>query len=325
MKATMRTTRYPAGRIALMVALGTVLGAPAGAQVVSKKPMPTPRMAAAAAVVNGRIYVIGGLSKQGGVLATVEEYDPATDAWATRAPMPTARGMLAAVAVAGTVYALGGRSGGVLSVVEAYDVKNDRWRSVAALPQGRWGLMAAEAAGKVVAIGGIKGTGAARQSVSSVDIFDPAKNTWSAGKQLPVAMQSAAAASHDGRIVVAGGRAGAGDAGSATNVVYFWRPEAGEWVKAPSLLETRTGAAAAVVGSRLIVVGGAAAGSPAVRLEMLDLAQPKSTWTRGPFTLSTPRTGHIAASVGGRLYVIGGATEQSTAGITGLVEEIVVR
>ena len=73
------------------------------------------------------------------------------------------------------------------------------------------------------------------------------------------------------------------------------------------------------------MVGGAAAGSPSLRLEMLELSQPTSKWTRSGVTLSAPRTGHVAASVGGKLYVIGGATEESAADITGLVEEITVR
>src|SRR6516165_12655563 len=59
-------------------------------------PMPTTRGAAAAGVVNGKIYVTGGVASLPGVnengihparaqnvLATVEEYDPATNSWRT--------------------------------------------------------------------------------------------------------------------------------------------------------------------------------------------------------------------------------------------------
>ncbi|MCH8289930.1 hypothetical protein IH992_02335 [Candidatus Poribacteria bacterium] len=48
-----------------------------------KADMPTHREDFAAGVVNGKIYVIGG--GHGGVFATVEEYDPATDTWAIKA------------------------------------------------------------------------------------------------------------------------------------------------------------------------------------------------------------------------------------------------
>jgi hypothetical protein len=42
---------------------------------------------------NGMIYAIGGRTNSGGLinLATVEEYNPTTNTWATRTSMPTAR------------------------------------------------------------------------------------------------------------------------------------------------------------------------------------------------------------------------------------------
>src|SRR5678816_1505497 len=65
-------------------------------------PMPIRRGAAAAATVNGKIYVVGGAALPAGqadgmvhpaqrhqVLGTVEEYDPATNSWRERRPMPT--------------------------------------------------------------------------------------------------------------------------------------------------------------------------------------------------------------------------------------------
>lgn len=307
--------------LALLVASVLLHVAPIAAQVISKNPMPTPRMGAGAAVVDGRIFVIGG-TNLASFLGTVEEYDSAKDTWATRASMPTARAMLAIVAVGGKIYALGGRSDKVLSVVEAYDVRTDRWTAVAPLPQPRWGLMAAEAAGKIFAIGGITGTGAARQSVSSVDVFDNATNAWTPGKQVPTSLQSAAIATHGGQIILAGGRAGAGNTGRATSVVHLYRPDASAWTVAPSLIEARTGAAAVVVGSKLVVVGGASAGTPSPHIEILELGSQR--WTRADIPLSPPRTGIVAASVGSKLYVIGGATEESLSGITGLVQEISV-
>src|SRR3954470_24995881 len=67
-------------------------------------PMPTKRGAAAAAALNGKIYVIGGASTMPGssetnihparrhmVLGTVEEYDPTTNTWRARSALPTPR------------------------------------------------------------------------------------------------------------------------------------------------------------------------------------------------------------------------------------------
>ena len=53
---------------------------------INKAPMPTDRDSFGVGVVNGVIYVIGGLAPAGAAptLNTVESYDPVTDRWATK-------------------------------------------------------------------------------------------------------------------------------------------------------------------------------------------------------------------------------------------------
>src|SRR6266436_3320026 len=53
-------------------------------------PMPTARQEVAVAVLDGRVFVIGGLGEASEPVATVEVYDPAADRWETRAPLPAA-------------------------------------------------------------------------------------------------------------------------------------------------------------------------------------------------------------------------------------------
>jgi N-acetylneuraminic acid mutarotase len=95
----------------------------------TKADMPTARLYLSTSAVNGKIYAIGGtgLACQGtgGPLWTVEEYDPATDTWATKAHMPTAKIAFSASAVDGKIYAIGGSFAGYPWVpaptVEEYD------------------------------------------------------------------------------------------------------------------------------------------------------------------------------------------------------------
>ncbi|MFZ5989825.1 MAG: S8 family serine peptidase, partial [Bacillota bacterium] len=54
-----------------------------------KSSMMIPRMAPSAAVVNGKIYVMGGVNPVLGSLGIVEEYDPLTDTWSLVESMPT--------------------------------------------------------------------------------------------------------------------------------------------------------------------------------------------------------------------------------------------
>jgi N-acetylneuraminic acid mutarotase len=70
--------------------------------------MPTPRVGVWAASLNGKVYVMGGLSWENVALKTVEEFDPKTNAWRPMADMPTARFILTAESTAGQVFAIGG-------------------------------------------------------------------------------------------------------------------------------------------------------------------------------------------------------------------------
>lgn len=71
--------------------------------------------------------------------ATLEVYDPAIDAWATKTPMPTARVGVGAGVVDRILYAVGGSDGvNVLNTVEAYDPATDSWTTVASIPTARY-------------------------------------------------------------------------------------------------------------------------------------------------------------------------------------------
>jgi N-acetylneuraminic acid mutarotase len=131
----------------------------------------------ATSVVNGKIYAIGGArSPSEAGFSTVQEYDPATDTWATKAPMPTRRmTFLAASAVNGIIYVIGGVSGSkVLSTVEAYDPTTDTWAKKTSMPRERTFLSTSAVNGKIYAIGGALG-GVGKSTVEEYDTgFVPA-------------------------------------------------------------------------------------------------------------------------------------------------------
>ncbi len=101
--------------------------------------MPTARFIPGSAVIDGKIYVIGGAPVAFGITAAVEEYDPATDTWTTRADMPTARQGVVAAAVDGIIYAIGGCEVDDRDspTVEAYDPATDTWTTKTDMPTAR--------------------------------------------------------------------------------------------------------------------------------------------------------------------------------------------
>jgi RNA polymerase sigma factor (sigma-70 family) len=118
---------------------------------VRKADMPTVRFTHSSAVVDGKIYCIGGSPNDENVVATVEEYDPKKDSWSKKTDMPTARGGLGVYEVNGKIYAIGGWEEDLIasSKVEEYDPVEDKWTKKEDMPTPRWCLSVCAVNGKV--------------------------------------------------------------------------------------------------------------------------------------------------------------------------------
>ena len=286
-----------------------------------KVSMPTPRMGSASAVVDGKIYIIGGYSKQG-ISSVVEEYDSHKNKWNQKASMITSRGMTSAVAVGKVIYVIGGRNeSGITNVVEAYDTVRDSWKKVKPMPTARWNHMVAEVDGLIYVIGGITGVGNRREAIDKVEIYDTAKDSWSSGIPMPKAKQGAAVNVNQEKIYILGGRFGAGDFGYATGSVEVYNKAQKTWDSASPMKKARTSPQAAIVDGKIFVIGGGFEGGLRDSIEVYNIAS--NTWD-SQLTMQKQRTGHSVATIGNKIYIIGGATEISLAGIVGTVEELIV-
>jgi N-acetylneuraminic acid mutarotase len=141
-------------------------------------PMPSPREHLGAAAIDGQLYVVGGRWSQGNV-ATLEVYDPATNAWASLPDMPTARGGFQAAAVNDLLYAGGGEAftggGCTFERAEVYDPAAATWARLPDMLSPRHGIAAVGLEGRLYIIGGATGAGARTLLTASdhIDIFTP--------------------------------------------------------------------------------------------------------------------------------------------------------
>ena len=155
-----------------------------------KRNMPTLRNSFATAVVDGKIYVIGGSihdNKLDRHVATglVEVYDPLTNRWEKRADMPTERGQTDAVVVGGKIYVLGGytwlRAPGLperfVRSIEEYNPKTDQWRKLPNMPMLKGWFATVVVDTEVYTIGGL-GLENERKRIGNVDVYNPSANTW---------------------------------------------------------------------------------------------------------------------------------------------------
>ena len=90
------------------------------------------------AVLDGKLYAVGGYGY--GMLASVERYDPVTNAWEAVAPLAVARDQPGVAVLDGKLYAAGGgrdENSAYLSSVEQYDAATNVWEGVAPMTSAR--------------------------------------------------------------------------------------------------------------------------------------------------------------------------------------------
>jgi N-acetylneuraminic acid mutarotase len=106
--------------------------------------LPNPRHHAATAVINGRIYYIGGQKGHDGALVAqsdVHVYDPGSNSWTPAASLPQPRNhaMSSTVVFRGRIVVMGGQSahGTSHSSVYAYNPATNSWATLNSLPVSR--------------------------------------------------------------------------------------------------------------------------------------------------------------------------------------------
>jgi N-acetylneuraminic acid mutarotase len=107
-------------------------------------PMPTPRNHLGAAVIAGKVHVVGGRVGGNMELTTHEIYDPAAGTWTAGPPVPTGRSGIAVVAHRGLIYVFGGEtSSRTFDDAERFDPTTGGWERLPPMPTARHGLGAA--------------------------------------------------------------------------------------------------------------------------------------------------------------------------------------
>ena len=181
---------------------------------VSLIPMPTARSMLGVAVVDGKIYAIGGISGTQNILGTNEVYDPETNTWTSKTPMPTPRYSFGIAVFQNKIYCIGGAThvksdGYVTNVNEVYDPSTDTWENRTSMPNPRSDLEATTVGNKIYLIGGLA-RGDPRMFIvknytSLNEVYDPSTDSWTTKTPIPNATAYYASAVVDDKIYVMGG------------------------------------------------------------------------------------------------------------------------
>lgn len=165
-------------------------------------PLPEPRGALAATVVDGRIIVAGGVGRDGEVVATTLVFDVETNGWEAGPQMVVQREHFAMTTAGGDVYAIAGRIGGIGNnhdTVEVLRGGTGEWDGAPSLQHSRGGIGAASVEGVPCVAGGEEPGGTIAPVECLVD------GAWEVIGELATPRHGLAVAAFAGRLHVVGG------------------------------------------------------------------------------------------------------------------------
>ena len=170
------------------------------------------------ALANGKVLAGGGTTTGSTPSATTEIYDPATGSWSATGSLTGAAGYtLFALLSSGKVLAT---NVGSNTSANIYDPAAGTWSAAGSYSANRNfnSFFVALPNGKAILGGGFSSGGSS--AVTSVDLYDPATNSWSATGPMNTARGAAGAGLlSNGKVLVAGGDVGGGGGGAGNTVL----------------------------------------------------------------------------------------------------------
>ena len=232
--------------------------------------MPARRYSFVAGVVNGKIYVLGGVTdverrgkKIRASVKTVDIFDPVANIWKKHADAKVTRNFMGGVVVNGKFYLMGGSpntSGNELKSTDVYDPAADAWAKGPAMIQERGDTPSASALnGKIYIFGGfLREQGVGRDprvnDIKITEELDPAANVWTKKADMPTGRWQITPTSVavGGKIYVIGGWGG----GRSRDDVEAYDPATNTWEKKRKMPTARDNLATAAVRGKIYAIGG---------------------------------------------------------------------
>ena len=299
--------------------------------------LPTQRAEFATAVVDGKIYLIGGtlFEHARGVerpefrpgiwrgpfgMSLVEVYDPETNTWQRLADIPTPRSEPMTAVVDGKIYVLAGYVGKDnllvnikhLKVVEMYDPQTDTWIRKQDMPTSRTQFGIGVVAGKIYAIGGYVHPRNRKPDepwrLDLVETYDPATDTWAKRAKMPTRRDGFGAEVVRETIYAIGGSGWPhdGQGGPALATIEAYYPKTNRWRKKPDMPTLRWVFSTVVVAEKIYLIGGTDLQAGDRRLAPVEAFDPVTEKWRVISVAPAVRLPFSIAAVNGKIYVFGG-------------------
>jgi N-acetylneuraminic acid mutarotase len=210
-----------------------------------------------------------------------------------------------------------------------------KWGRLAPLPEKSEEFIFGDVGGKIYLMGGLAVGN--KPPLGIVQVYDPATDTWTKKKNMPLAEHHAAIAAYNGKLYLFGGQAAVTPGSSPQMPIdntWEYDPANDSWKALAPMPTARTAAVAAEVGGKIYVLGGASVHpgqklvplgptTPHRSLDTNEVYDPATNKWATRMTMPTARNHEAAGVVDGKIYVIGGRVGSSvitTSSNTNVVE-----
>lgn len=218
--------------------------------LVGNRLVGTARGSHAVAIVDDKIYAVGGRNS-GGTLLTTGIYNITTNLWSSGANMGFARVEHRCNAVNGKLYVFGGTTDTRMSI---YTISSNTWQNIAVTgPVPRYGLKSVVIGDYIYYHGGRNNSG---DFTGELWRYDTVNNVWLALASSPVVMSSHSLAHVEGKLYAYGGSAGQINQYVGTSIFYVYDIAANQWSQLPNSPYARATHSATVVRGRIYYYGG---------------------------------------------------------------------
>jgi N-acetylneuraminic acid mutarotase len=240
-------------------------------------------------------------------------------AWQTVSNEPpcTGRDETALTALNGKLYLVGGRG---IKPVEEYDPVANAWKKLAPTPMELHHFQALAVDGRILVFGAMTGGYPKEKPVANLWWFDPKKNAWTKGAEIPEGRRrgGAGAVLCDDKLYLV-----CGITNGHWNGFVPWMDKldlkTGAWTVLPDAPHARDHFNAVLVDGKIVAADGRT--SYGEKNKVFDLLVPEvdvfdlaaGHWTTLPNNLPTPRAGGMVVARDGKVIVIGGESMKQSA------------
>ncbi|MDP1846114.1 MAG: kelch repeat-containing protein, partial [Candidatus Moranbacteria bacterium] len=278
----------------------------------NKVALPSARLGATSAAINGKIYITGGYDTGATLTKTLYVYNTESDSWETKTPMSIERNTPLAGVINGKMYVVGGKdiSRNATNSLEVYNPDTNTWETKSSMSNVRIGPAGGVYDGKLYVVGGASEEWGSGQT--SLEVYDPDTDFWTIKASIPADKVNSATAQFIGsKLYVAGGQV----SGVLSEKLYIYDAESDSWTIGPSMPDKRAGGTSAIVDGNFLYIGGTDIAWNST--DSIFLYNPVDNLWSNFSNLPAIRHRPVAQVVNNNLYVITGApNDYANEGVT---------